>query len=126
MHYYLAVLKKTFIIEGRASRAEWWYFSLVNILVNLLIQSTVPLFVKNGLLIMLVLRLLRVFNLLMFIPSITVTIRRLHDINKNPRSFLLLLIPLIGPIWFLVLMTKKGDSGSNTYGVNPQETNTDT
>lgn len=57
----------------------------------------------------------------MLIPSIAVTIRRLHDINKNARSFLLLLIPLIGPIWFLVMMAKDGDRGNNQYGVNPKD-----
>lgn len=121
MHYYLTVLKKALIFEGRASRSEWWYFSLINIGINILMQIIFSFLIHNGITVMLLLELLRIFNLVMLIPSIAVTIRRLHDINKNIRSLLLLLIPLVGPIWLLVLMAKDSDPGQNQYGANPKE-----
>lgn len=121
MHYYLTVLKKALTFEGRASRSEWWYFSLINIGINIFIQLVFAFLIHNGITGILLLKLVEIFNLVMLIPSITVTIRRLHDVNKNIRSFLLLLIPLVGPIWFLVLMAKDSDSGQNQYGANPKE-----
>ncbi len=121
MHNYLTVLKNALTFEGRASRSEWWYFSLINIGINILMQIIFSLLIHNGITGALLLKLLEIFNLVMLIPSITVTIRRLHDVNKNVRSFLLLLIPLVGPIWFLVLMAKDSDSGQNQYGANPKE-----
>ncbi len=84
-------------------------------------QIIFSLLIHNGITGALLLKLLEIFNLVMLIPSITVTIRRLHDVNKNVRSFLLLLIPLVGPIWFLVLMAKDSDPGQNQYGANPKE-----
>ncbi len=121
MNYYLNTIKRSLTFDGRASRYEWWCFSLINISINIVIQGVFALLIFNGITLILLLKLLRIFNLIMWLPSVAVTIRRLHDINKNIRSLLLLLIPLIGLIWFLVLMAKDGDQGDNQYGVNPKD-----
>lgn len=45
-------------------------------------------------------------------PTLSAAIRRLHDIGKSGWMILVGLIPLIGPIWLLILLCKKGESAS--------------
>ena len=50
-------------------------------------------------------------------------VRRLHDIGKNGWWYFIILIPIIGSIWFFVLMCKDSKYGENQYGRNPKELN---
>lgn len=55
------------------------------------------------------------------ICSYSMAVRRLHDLNKNGWWVFLLLIPLIGTLFLMFLMTSKGTDGSNEYGPDPRE-----
>ena len=57
--------------------------------------------------------------LLITIPFLSVTCRRLHDTNRRAWFLLLYFIPFIGMIWLLVLCTLKGTEGDNRYGPDP-------
>ena len=97
--------------EGRAPRAEYWYFTLFGILVNLAFTAldsatNTGLFGILGL----------VFALAVFLPSIAVTARRLHDIDKSGWWMLLLFVPLVGWIIVVVWMCTKGTLGPNRFG----------
>ena len=59
----------------------------------------------------------------LFIPSLAVAIRRLHDIGKSGWYYLLVLIPIIGAIWLIVLFVTEGEQGENQYGPNPKNDN---
>ena len=54
-------------------------------------------------------------------PALAVAIRRLHDVGKSGWFLFVALIPLVGPIWLLILACKDGDPGPNLYGPNPKE-----
>jgi len=57
---------------------------------------------------------------LLFFPCyFTVTIRRCHDIGASGWLSLCVLIPYVGAILGLVLLFKKGDAMTNTYGSPP-------
>jgi uncharacterized membrane protein YhaH (DUF805 family) len=47
-------------------------------------------------------------------------VRRLHDIGKSGWMLLIILIPIIGPIWLLILYVQDSVSGKNEYGANPK------
>jgi uncharacterized membrane protein YhaH (DUF805 family) len=53
------------------------------------------------------------------IPSLSVTIRRLHDLDKSGWWLLILLVPLIGAIVLLVFMCIEGTRGTNRFGPDP-------
>ncbi|MBV7298021.1 DUF805 domain-containing protein [Enterovibrio paralichthyis] len=57
---------------------------------------------------------------LTLLPSIAVTIRRLHDINKSGWWSLVLAVPVAGPILFCLLTLLCGTRGSNRYGYDPR------
>ena len=60
-----------------------------------------------------------IFYLLTIIPYFAVTVRRLHDTNRVGWWVLIVLIPLVGVIWMLVLLCLKGDEGENRFGADP-------
>ena len=121
MNWYIAALKKYAVAEGRARRKEYWFFILFYIIFFLVLtvvdgitgtsNEEFGVGVIGG-----------VFLLAMFIPSIAVAIRRLHDTDRSGLWILISFIPLIGGIWFLVLMVLDGSSGQNQYGPDPKET----
>lgn len=52
----------------------------------------------------------------LLVPTLAVSVRRLHDIGKGGGWIFINLIPVIGSIWFLILMIKKGESITNRFG----------
>ncbi len=59
--------------------------------------------------------------LAVFIPSIAVFVRRLHDTGRSGWWCFIALIPLIGWIILLIYMVEDGNPGQNQYGANPKE-----
>jgi uncharacterized membrane protein YhaH (DUF805 family) len=58
--------------------------------------------------------------LAILIPSLAVTVRRLHDIDRSGWWIFINLIPLIGAIVLLVFAVSEGTPGNNRYGPNPK------
>jgi uncharacterized membrane protein YhaH (DUF805 family) len=63
---------------------------------------------------------LALYILVSILPSLTVTVRRLHDTGKSGWMILLCLIPIVGIIIVLVFMVLDSDPGPNQYGPNPK------
>ncbi|MBW8880076.1 MAG: DUF805 domain-containing protein [Asticcacaulis sp.] len=101
--------------QGRSSRSEYWWFFLFYIIVYIIpymmmmgeLQRQQP-----GLGTMLALLVV----LALFLPLLSVTVRRLHDTNRSGWWVLLGLIPLIGVIVLLVFYCLPGTPGPNKYG----------
>ncbi|MEM7545654.1 MAG: DUF805 domain-containing protein [Pseudomonadota bacterium] len=105
-------LNKYATISGRARRAEYWWWTLFAIL-----GSFVLTVVEMG--IGLVGILSGIFSLAILIPSICVTVRRLHDLDRTGWWCLILLVPLIGAIVILVFAITRGTEGDNRFGPDP-------
>jgi uncharacterized membrane protein YhaH (DUF805 family) len=54
------------------------------------------------------------------IPGLGIVVRRLHDVGKSGWFYLIILIPLIGFIWILVLFYTDGVKEDNKWGSNPK------
>ena len=110
MHWYIEVLKKYAVFTGRARRKEYWMFFLFQVLISFVIGLIEGITNTN------VLGML--FLLLTLLPSIALSVRRLHDIGKSGWWMLIGLIPLIGSIVLLVFACLDSQPGENTYGPN--------
>lgn len=64
--------------------------------------------------------LLGLYWLATFIPSLAVSVRRMHDQDKSGWWILISLVPLIGGIWLLVLYFMDGTPGPNRFGPDPK------
>ena len=102
--------KKFFDFSGRASKSEYWWFWLYNIILYLL------QFVFQGD-IGLLLSLIVIANI---IPTIAAGVRRIHDSNKSGWHLLIGIIPLIG-LWVLVILAQDGSKGKNRFGPKPKK-----
>ncbi len=109
----LVVLERYAKFDGRAGRAEFWWFVLANIVVYvalaILAQVSSIFFL-----------LYVVYALAMLVPNIAVGIRRLHDTDKSGLLLLLVLVPFIGGVILLVLCAMEGTQGPNQYGPAPE------
>ena len=120
MNWYFHVLKKYAEFSGRARRKEYWYFFLFNSIIHFMlavidvITGTFNAEVNIGL-------LSGLYSLAVFIPSLAVSVRRLHDTNRSGWWLLISLIPVIGIIGLFIFMVQDSTPGENRYGPNPKE-----
>ena len=113
MEWYLQVLQKYTAFDGRARRKEYWMFTLISGLIAIGLVVVESLVGGPGILALL-------YWLAVLLPSIAVSIRRLHDTGRPGWWLLLGLIPFVGGIIVLVLMVLEGDAEQNEYGPNPK------
>jgi len=102
--------------DGRASRPAYWWWFLFGILVGI-VASILDAIIFNG-----GEALTIVFSLGLFLPNISVGIRRLHDTDRSGWWILIGLIPIVGFIVLLVFFVQKSDPGDNNYGPPMAET----
>ncbi len=119
MNYFFECYKKYAEFSGRARRKEFWFFMLFYIILFFILafldgflgtlDDESGIGVISGM-----------FILANIIPSIAVSTRRLHDIDKSGWWQLInYFVPLIGPIIMIFLFSKKGTAGENKYGQDP-------
>lgn len=109
--------------EGRARRSEYWYWTLFNYLVSAVLSGVGGLIstlvgkttgVAATSLISNVLPTL--WAVAVILPSLSVCVRRLHDIGKSGWSYLIGLIPIVGWIILIVWFLQDSQKGANQYG----------
>ena len=121
MNWYLKVLKQYADFSGRARRSEYWYFALFNMIFAIcamILDNVLGIALEGigyGPLYLL-------YVLAMFIPGVAVLVRRLHDVGKSGWMYFIVLIPIIGAIWLIVLLFTESQEGENKWGPNPKDT----
>ena len=88
---------------GRASRSEFWWFMLFNLLVSLAAQAIHP--VASVLV-----------TLALLLPVCSVAVRRLHDVGRNGWWLLINLVPLIGFLVLLFWNVQPSEPRDNAWG----------
>ena len=113
--YFTSVITERYAdFSGRSRRAEYWWFGLINslgaLVIGLLCLAILP---ELGLIVLVV------WYLGTLVPSLAVTVRRLHDTNKSGWTLLLGVLPLVS-IVLLIFLLVDGDRGPNRYGYPPK------
>ena len=124
MRYFIeAVRDKYFTFTGRATREEFWFFILFSFLVPALVwlvlflitfifgfdTTTLPVISYD------------IINMVIIIPSLSIAVRRLHDINRTGWWLFLLLLPVIGWIWLFIFYCQKTVDTNNRFKNNPKD-----
>ncbi len=119
MNWYIEVLRKYAVFEGRARRSEYWYFILFNFIIIVMLvfvdmvlgtssQSTsFSLFAD-------------LYSLAVLAPTLAVAVRRFHDIGKSGWWVLVGFVPFVGSLVLLYFMVQDSEPGDNAYGPNPK------
>lgn len=109
--------------QGRASRAEYWWFALFNFLASgaifALAMATVGFDFEDFLMDDIPTYIVNIFSLVLMLPSLAVLSRRLHDTGRSTVNILYLMIPLVGFIIIFIFLLQKGTPGPNKYGPAP-------
>ena len=113
MHWYIDVLKKYAVFDGRARRMEYWMFALFNVIISMVLGFVEMTLGGPGVLGML-------YALAVLLPAIGVSIRRLHDTDRSGWWLLIAFVPVIGFIVLLVFMLLDGTPGDNQHGPSPK------
>ncbi|SFC49747.1 DUF805 domain-containing protein [Flavobacterium phragmitis] len=124
--YKIAMFQNYANFSGRARRSEYWYFRLVTslLLFGFIILAVMISVIAGGMIgFPIAFGLIFLYLIASLIPSLAVTVRRMHDIGKSGWTILVALIPLAGPIWVLVLLITEGEYGDNYYGPDPKNIN---
>ncbi|QKV18591.1 DUF805 domain-containing protein [Oricola thermophila] len=99
--------------RGRARRPEFWYFAIFNYAVLAGLIAIAP-YLSN---LPRKHELLGVAYLLaVFVPSLAVGVRRLHDTGRSGWWLLIWLVPVIGPIALVILFASRGEDVENRFG----------
>lgn len=98
--------------SGRARRKEYWCFVLVQIglIVIAMVLDSIIFGSETGLFYV-------VLGLGLFLPSVAVAIRRLHDTNRSGWWFLLSFIPLIGSLILVIFLASDTKLETNQWGL---------
>lgn len=94
--------KKYATFSGRATRAEFWWFTLFSFIVSIVV-CWIPI-------------LGQLIGLALFIPGLAVAWRRLHDIGKGGGFYFIGWIPLVGWIFMIIWYTTKSEPFDNRFG----------
>ncbi|HEY2190834.1 MAG TPA: DUF805 domain-containing protein [Actinomycetospora sp.] len=126
MQWYLKALRQYADFSGRARRTEFWMFVLVNVIISVILGiidsaiGTASLYAAGGTASYSPGILGGIYGLAVLIPSIAVTVRRLHDTDRSGWWFFIQLIPVVGAIVMLVFACLEGTRGPNRFGADPK------
>lgn len=124
-NYYWAVLplRRYFDFSGRSRRREYWLFTLLNVAVAVVAGALDVLLLgnrwsDNG-------PVAAITSIALIIPSIAVSFRRLHDIDRSAWWMLLAFLPIVGWIVLIVWACRDGQGGANKFGGDPKNPESD-
>lgn len=113
-------IRKCTTTEGRASRSEFWWFYLFIVIVNmvtaaifLLIGSAIGGLTGSFAALDVFSKFAGIANVVLMLA---VMVRRLHDTGHSGLWYFIVLIPLVGWIWFLILLLMSSNE-ENQYGL---------
>ncbi|MGG0459843.1 DUF805 domain-containing protein [Priestia aryabhattai] len=116
MYWYIKALKNYATFRGRATRTEYWMFTLFAYIFTLVLYTLV--FIDSFALLVSILILL--YGAAMILPSLAVTVRRLHDTGRSGWWYLINFVPVIGGIWLLILLCQRSEVTANIYDTDTQ------
>ena len=124
MSWFLLAWQRATDFSGRSRRKEYWFFQLFNGLTFIglmILGGTLDWAVfgearKGGILFF----LLILYSIVVIIPGLAVTIRRLHDIGKSGWWYCIAFVPLIGGLILFVLTLLDSEAYANPWGLDPK------
>ncbi|MDA8401056.1 MAG: DUF805 domain-containing protein [Ferrimicrobium sp.] len=112
---YLRMWKLFTNFRIRSTRGEYWKAYLVNVIIAIVLFT---LFIAAHTAIFVVIYFL--YDIAEIVPSLALTVRRLHDTDHSGAWILIALIPLVGTIILIVFLAQRSTPGTNRYGSEVQ------
>lgn len=110
VNYYLDPIRKYVVFSGRSTRKEYWMFFFINLLIYFALGITEGLLGINNEGDESVLG--TIYQLFIFLPTLAIGVRRMHDTNRSGWCLLI-------PIYNFIITLMEGTKGNNAYGSSP-------
>ena len=122
--FYMKCLKDKYAsFDGRARRKEYWSFALFNAIIYFIFYAVgifLAVSTRSETLALIVFGILGIYGLGVIIPSLAVTVRRLHDIGKGGGWIFISFVPFVGGLILFVFTLLDSEAGENRFGPNPK------
>jgi uncharacterized membrane protein YhaH (DUF805 family) len=119
MNWFVTALRNYAVFSGRSRRSEYWYFAVFYLIfyaVAAMMDVMAGTFDRaSG-----IGAFTGVLTLAFLIPSLSVTVRRLHDTGRTGWWLLIAFVPVVGAIVLLVFLAQDSEAGGNRFGANPK------
>ncbi|MCX8512151.1 MAG: DUF805 domain-containing protein [Chthoniobacteraceae bacterium] len=104
--------------SGRARRSEFWFAVLFTSLVSIAISIVWPgtTVVVDGMTFQQASVPSNLWQLAIFIPSLALSVRRLHDVGRKGTYYFFILLPIVGWILLFIQLVKDSEPGPNAFG----------
>lgn len=112
MSWYIQAIKNYCNFSARARRKEYWMFALISAVIVFVLEI-IDTLIGVGL-------FTSLYSLFILVPELSLSFRRLHDIDKSAWWLLIVFVPIVGAIVLLVFSLKPGTAGANRYGDDPK------
>jgi uncharacterized membrane protein YhaH (DUF805 family) len=122
------LLEKVVTLNGRATRAEYWWYVLFTALVEPFVYGGLVALayyvpsIENGIvksLLAIVIILLILCQILLLCSNVCAVVRRLHDTGKNGWWMFISFVPFVGSLILLVFLVRESEKRDNRYGQYP-------
>jgi uncharacterized membrane protein YhaH (DUF805 family) len=100
--------------NGRSTRADYWWVVLASACFGFVVGFIGGLMGESG--IKIISTIMGLYSLAILVPSLAITVRRLHDTNKSGWFILISLVPFVGSIILLVFLCLDSVNEGNQYG----------
>lgn len=111
--------QKYVTFKGRARRSEYWWFRLLYFIAGIVTvvldyqMGTINIELGLG-------ALSGLYSLIVFLPGLAVSVRRLHDTGHSGWYYLLTFIPILGALFLLYFFVSDSAPEENRYGKSPK------
>lgn len=106
INIYINIFRNFSNFSGRSTRLEIWNYLINNIIIGCILIGLVGPFIL-------------IFNVIVSIVCISLTVRRFHDVGLNAWFLIGFVIPFLNLFLLVMLYFFKSQPGINKYGPNP-------
>ena len=93
--------------KGRSRRSEYWWICLFNMVLSAILTAAAP-------------DIAGLWTVIVCIPTLSLAVRRLHDIGKSGWWYLIGAVPLVGGILLIIWYCKDSEPHANKWGPSPK------
>ncbi len=122
MSWFLKGLKQYADFSGRARRQEYWMYMLFYSIFGIILYgvTVIGMAMQSEGIILLGMGIYILYTLALLVPTLAITVRRLHDTGRSGFWYFIGFVPLVGGIILLVFCCLDSENGNNQWGLNPK------
>lgn len=118
-NFYVEMFTRMFDFKGKSKQQNFWYAVLFNALFSLLSMClALPFIFDHRVFMNVAVAVTNLYDVVVFIPLLSLTVRRLHDAGYSALSFLWLLLPVAGVVILIVFLSLPSNENGSSHNAN--------